>query len=115
MYLLLASLKNKITHDIVKSVTNPNSTSFFEQLENRFRSHLNLLDERLAQIFCKCCNTGLLKTPYFVKKHVISEEHKSKAGVANKKYKFICEVCNTIYSRETSWQDHLQHELHVKR
>lgn len=105
----------KKVHDIVKSVTDTEATEYFERLENRFRSHLNLLDESLTQLFCKCCNVSFLKTVHEIKKHLITDAHKSKALVANKKYNFFCNVCNVICSKEMSWQEHLNHTLHMSK
>lgn len=104
--------KPKTVHDVVKSVTNTETTDIFEQLENRFRSHLNLLEESMTQVFCKCCSVTILKTVHEVKKHLISEAHKQKAGVATKKYKFVCYICSAIYSKEASWQDHFNSVPH---
>lgn len=111
----LASAETQIVHDIVKSTTNSESTSFFEQLENRFRSHLNVLVEFADSIFCKCCDGEIPKIAYLVKKHLISDTHKAKIGVANIKYKYVCYVCYANFSRELSWQEHLQQELHIRR
>lgn len=102
-------------HDIVTSITNQGSLSFFDRLENRFRSHLNLLEERSADIYCKCCNLIIMKTRYEVKKHIISEEHKKKAGVPNKRYKYVCDVCTLTQRKEATWQEHFHSEPHNRR
>lgn len=114
-YTFSADRKLQMVHDIVKSITNPESTSFFDRLENRFRSHLNLLEERPSQIYCKCCDCPIEKTHYEVKKHIISQSHKEKAGVTNKKYSYRCDICSYIHGKEALWQEHLKLDMHVKR
>lgn len=108
-------LAPKVVHDVVKSISNAEATAIFEQLENRFRGHLNLLEEALTTVSCKCCNVNIMKTPYEVKKHIITDEHKERAGIANKKYKFFCEICGSLYSREASWQEHMHLQSHKSK
>lgn len=86
--------------------------SFFDIMENRHQPYLTCFSETPDKIQCKSCDVLLEKNPQSLKKHMVDSGHKRNSGITPKKFKFYCDICGIHYSKEITWDDHLEQTSH---
>lgn len=101
-------------HELTKSITE--NLGFFDQLETRFRTHLEHLKEQPETIVCKCCNKDIPKIISSVKEHILSLNHITLTGISSIKRHFYCGVCKEYtLSTEKRWMVHLNSAFHKEK
>ncbi|KAK9729697.1 hypothetical protein QE152_g15794 [Popillia japonica] len=105
----------KPTHNIKKSVQNPNGQNIADKLPLRYGKDAKFLIVEGTNIFCGTCAKKLKNDVRSVKEHLDSADHLKKSNISRKKIKYSCDICNKFYSTEASWDNHLVDLTHLAR